>query len=309
MAGSKERNNQRKATTQTQNGRKEMGRTTAAAKGRLLLIGGREDREGEAVLLRFLVEQIKGGKLVVATLASSLAQEQWEQYHRLFNRLGLKEVEHLTIGQRETLCDEHWCKVLDGAKAVFFTGGDQYRLTTRLGGTKAWERIEQIYRKGGIIAGTSAGAAALSEVMLSSGRGEEAYRSDAAPFLAPGLGLAKNMIVDQHFSERGRIRRLLHAVAQNPRLLGVGIDEDTAVLIEGETGFQVLGSGAVYIIDGRELTYSNISGEVPERTLSVFNVGLHVLSHHDQFDLLTRQPVLVSAVEADREERMAMLAE
>lgn len=160
-----------------------------------------------------------------------------------------------------------------------------------------------------IIAGTSAGASALSEVMLSSGRGEEVYRNDAAPFLAPGLGLAKNLIVDQHFSERGRIRRLLHAVAQNPRLLGVGIDEDTAVWIEGEQGFQVLGAGAVYVIDGRELTYSNISGEVPERTLSVFNVGLHVLSQHDQFDLTTRQPVLVSAVEADREERMAMLAE
>ena len=309
MAGNNHKAKRRKVAAQSLNGKKETGRATVAAKGRLLLIGGREDKEGERVLLRYLVEQLASGKLVVATLASSIAQEQWEQYHRLFNWLGLKEVEHLTIGQRETLCDEHWCKVLAGAKAVFFTGGDQYRLTTRLGGTKAWERIEKIYRKGGIIAGTSAGAAALSEVMLSSGRGEEIYRNDAVPFLAPGLGLARNMIVDQHFSERGRIRRLLNAVAQNPRLLGVGIDEDTAVLIEGEHGFQVLGSGAVYIIDGRELTYSHISGEVPERALSVFNVGLHVLSHHDQFDLVTRQPVLVSAVEADREERMPMLAD
>lgn len=309
MAENKHRRNQRKAAAPAQNGRKETPRATNTKPGCLLLIGGREDREGEALLLRYLVAQLGANKLVIATLASSLAQEQWEQYHRLFNRLGLKAVEHMTIGQREALCDEHWCKVLDGAQAVLFTGGDQYRLTTRLGGSKAWERIEEIYRKGGIIAGTSAGASALSEVMLSSGRGEEVYRNDAAPFLAPGLGLAKNLIVDQHFSERGRIRRLLHAVAQNPRLLGVGIDEDTAVWIEGEQGFQVLGAGAVYVIDGRELTYSNISGEVPERTLSVFNVGLHVLSQHDQFDLTTRQPVLVSAVEADREERMAMLAE
>src|SRR4030095_12724276 len=114
---------------------------------------------------------------------------------------------------------------------------------------------------------------ALGEMMLVGIPGAGVSKVVDALHMAPGLGLAKNMIVDQHFSERGRIRRLLHAVAQNPRLLGVGIDEDTAVLIEGEGGFQVLGSGAVYIIDGRELTYSNISGEVPERTLSVFNVG------------------------------------
>src|SRR5205085_3104972 len=160
MAGNNHKAKQRKIAAQSLNGKKAIGRTTVAAKGRLLLIGGREDKEGERVLLRYLVDQITAGKLVVATLASSLAQEQWEQYQRLFNRLGLKEVEHLTIGQRETLCDEHWCKVLDGAQAIFLTGGDQYRLTTRLGGTKAWERIEKIYRKGGIIAGTSAGAAA-----------------------------------------------------------------------------------------------------------------------------------------------------
>ena len=304
MAGSNHRRNQRKAAPQSPNGHKPAG----AAQGRLLLIGGREDREGEAILLRYLVKQLTTGKLVVATLASGVAQEQWEDYHRFFSRLGLKGVRHLTIGQRDGLSEEQWAKVLDGAEAVFFTGGDQLRLTTRLGGTKAWTQIEEIYRRGGIIAGTSAGASALSEVMLSSGRGEESYRSDAAPFLAPGLGLAKNMIVDQHFTERGRIRRLLRSVAQNPRLLGVGIDEDTAILINGESNFEVLGSGAVYVIDGHELSHSNISEEIPERALSVFNVRLHVLSQRDQFDLQTRQPLLISNGESKLRERVEKLA-
>jgi cyanophycinase len=308
MAGTNHKRNQRKTNNQSQNGRREAGRNSGAVKGQLLLIGGREDWEGEAILLRYLVDQLAAGKLVIATLASSVAQEQWTQYRRLFSRLGVKEIEHLTIGQRDQLSEEHWQQVLEGAKAVFFTGGDQLRLTTRLGGTKAWTQIEEIYYEGGIIAGTSAGASALSEVMLSSGRGEEQYRLDAAPFLAPGLGLAKNMIVDQHFTERGRIRRLLRSVAQNPRLLGVGIDEDTAILIDGESNFQVLGSGAVYVVDGHELSYSNISEEVPERTLSVFNIRLHVLSQRDQFDLVTRQPLLVSSPEPKQKERVEKLA-
>jgi cyanophycinase len=179
-----------------------------SAKGALYIIGGREDKQNEKFILSGLARRIDSGKLVIATLASSIADEMWEQYRQIFTQLGVKHIKHLHIEQRDESTDGHCLKILADANAVFFTGGDQVRITTRLGGMQASMRIEEIFREGGIIAGTSAGAAAMSETMLSSGRGEAFYRPDAALFLAPGLGLAKNMIIDLHFSERGRIRGL-----------------------------------------------------------------------------------------------------
>jgi len=268
-----------------------------SAKGALYIIGGREDKQEEKFILSGLARRIESGKLVIATLASSIADEVWEQYRQIFTQLGVKHIKHLKIEQRDESTDGHCLKILADANAVFFTGGDQVRITTRLGGMQASIRIEEIFREGGIIAGTSAGAAAMSETMLSSGRGEDAYRPDAALFLAPGLGLAKNMIIDQHFSERGRIRRLLRAVAQNPRLLGVGIDEDTAIVVEGEESFEVVGSGSVYIIDGRSLTHTDLSETSSEHTMSVFGVSLHVLSQGDAFDLKLHQPLTAEEVQ------------
>jgi cyanophycinase len=108
--------------------------------------------------------------------------------------------------------------------------------------------------------------------------------------MTPGLGLAPNVIIDQHFSERGRIRRLLGAVAENPRMLGIGVDEDTAVVIEGDGTFHTLGSGAVYVVDGHDLSYTNISEVSFNRAMSVFGVNLHTLSGGDRFDIHSRQP-------------------
>src|SRR5262249_28369957 len=119
--------------------------------------------------------------------------------------------------------------------------------------------------------------------------------------MTPGLGLAKNMIIDQHFSERGRIRRLLGAVAQNPRMLGVGIDEDTAVVMGNDGKFYALGSGAVYVVDGHDLRYTNISEASFSRALSVFGVKLHVLSNGDCFDVNSRQPAHTPAIDEDTE--------
>jgi cyanophycinase len=152
------------------------------------------------------------------------------------------------------------------------------------------ERIEEIYGQGGIIAGTSAGATALGEIMLVGNPGGGISKVGDALQMTPGLGLAKNMIIDQHFSERGRIRRLLGAVAQNPRMLGIGIDEDTAIVMESDGNFYALGSGAVYVVDGHDLSYTNISQASFGRALSVFGVKLHVLSSGDHFDVHTRFP-------------------
>jgi cyanophycinase len=137
--------------------------------------------------------------------------------------------------------------------------------------------------------------------MLVSGRADETHKVSDSMQLAPGLGLLKDVIIDQHFSERGRIGRLLGAVAQNPRLVGIGVDEDTAIVCEGNDHFQVIGSGAVYVLDGRSLTYTNVAEESADRTLSVFGLKLHVLSQGDKFDLKTHEPVSLPAEEVERE--------
>lgn len=289
------RNNRQRQRAANRKATNKAAATPNVVKGSLFIIGGREDKQQERAVLRELAHRIGSGTLVIATLASAFGEESWELYQQIFNDLGVKQIRHLTIEQRDVSTDDHWMKLLSDATAVFFTGGDQVRITTRLGGTQAGKRLEEIYHRGGIIAGTSAGAAAMSETMLSSGfsagRGDEDYRPGAAIYLAPGLGLAKDMIIDQHFSERGRIRRLLRAVAQNPRLIGVGIDEDTAIVVERGKTFRVVGSGSVYVIDGRSLTYTDLSESSSERTMSVFGVRLHVLSAGDVFDLTTHQPL------------------
>ncbi len=261
-----------------------------ASKGTLLLIGGREDKTSEKRILRTLVERIGSRKLVIATLASEYAEECWQDYHRVFSSLGVKEIEHLNIERRDEDEQEGAHARLRGVAAVFFTGGDQLRITTRLGGTRLSLELEDIFHQGGIIAGTSAGASALGEMMLVGARHESFYKVGDSHQMVPGLGMQRDVIIDQHFSERGRIRRLLGAVAQNPRLLGIGIDEDTAVWVDVEKGFRVIGSGAVYVIDGHSLIWTNISEQSPEKTMSVFGIKLHVLSQGDYFDLKTHQP-------------------
>lgn len=261
-----------------------------APRGKLLLIGGREDKLNERRILRTLVEQMGAGKLFVVTLASELGEECWADYRQVFNKLGAAAIEHLIIERRDEEEPEQQRERLQEAAAVFFTGGDQVRITTKLGGTRLDRELDEFFFRGGIIAGTSAGASALGEMMLVGGRHEGWHKVGDAFQMVPGLGFMRDVIIDQHFSERGRIRRLLGAVAQNPRMLGIGIDEDTAVLVEGAERFEVLGSGAVYVVDGHGVTYTNSTEQAPDKTLSVFGVKLHVLSQGDGFNLKTNQP-------------------
>jgi cyanophycinase len=262
--------------------------------GSLIAIGGAEDREDTKIILGNLAERIGSGTLVISTLASGYADEVWEIYRMLFTSMGVKRIKHLCMDHRDESPKDPRLDVLADAAAVFFTGGDQLRITTRLGGTPLSERIEEIYMRGGIIAGTSAGATALGEMMLVGSPAEGICKLRDVK-MTPGLGLAKDMIIDQHFSERGRIRRLLGAVAENPRMLGIGVDEDTAVVIEGDGSFHALGSGAVYVVDGHDLSYTNFSEASFSRAMSVFGVKLHVLSSGDSFDMSSRHPAHVMA--------------
>jgi cyanophycinase len=274
---------------------------SVSPKGTLIIIGGHEDKEGDKLILRALVERVGKGKLVVATVASQVPDEVWADYEPLFHDMGVKEVEHLDVSSRAEGKSEEKLRILDGATAVFFTGGDQLKITSQLGDTPIYERIRQIYLDGGTIAGTSAGASVVCETMMVSGGSDESHVIGSSLRMAPGFGLIPGVIIDQHFAQRGRIGRLIAAVAQNPRILGIGIDEDTAILCDPDHCFQVLGSGAVYIVDAADVTYSNLTEEASDRTLSTFDLKVHVLSMGDEYDIATRRPSNHPAEEVEEE--------
>lgn len=257
----------------------------------LIIIGGKEDRTNNKIILNEVAKRIGSGKLVVTTVAMANGTEQlFEQYEKAFRSLGVKHLYKLEINERADATIESKAKLLDDASGVFFTGGDQIKITSQIGDTPIFQRIREIYDDGGVIAGTSAGAAVMSETMLIEGGDENSHVIGGSVRMAPGLGLINGVIVDQHFTERGRFGRLLGAVAQNPKNLGIGIDKQTAIVVERENGFYVLGSGGVYVVDGTEVTYSNVAEEEPKKTLSIYNVRMHMLSQGDRFDLLNRTP-------------------
>jgi cyanophycinase len=257
--------------------------------GTVISIGGHEDKEGEKVILHEVASRVGSGRLVVATVASNQPEEMWETYEPIFRNMGVRHVFHLDVRIREDALEDKRIRVLDDATVVFFTGGDQLKVTSQLGDTPCYERIREIYETGGTLAGTSAGASVMSESMIVAGEGDATHRIGSELRMAPGLGIVSGVLIDQHFAERGRVGRLLGAIAQNPRIVGLGIDENTAAIIARQR-LSVLGAGAVYVLDGRKVSYSNLAEGEENRTLSVFNVTMHLLSQGDIFDLKKREP-------------------
>ena len=260
----------------------------ADAAGPILIIGGHEDKEGDRLILKEIARRVDGGKLVIATVASSEPEGYFEAYQEAFSDLGVTDLVELYVDERCDSSDDKVLDLLDGAAGIFFTGGDQLRISSQIGDTPIERRVLELHRSGAVIAGTSAGASVMSETMLVKGPSAESYRLGEL-HMAPGLGLMRDVIIDQHFAERGRYGRLLGAVAHNPRLLGIGLDEDTAMLVEGDQA-RVLGAGAVYVVDGETATHSNIAEARAECALSIFDVRMHVLSAGDRFDLGRRRP-------------------
>ncbi|MCE3254649.1 MAG: cyanophycinase [Rickettsiaceae bacterium] len=263
--------------------------------GTLVIIGGHEDKEGECAILKEVAKHIKDGSLVIATVASKEPEDYFTDYQEAFARLGITNLTHLYIQDRAETTDEAKMKQLDNVNGIFFSGGDQLRISSQIGDTPFETRIHEIYKSGGIIAGTSAGASVMGETMLIRGPNSESHRIGDL-HLAPGLRLIRNVIIDQHFAERGRIGRLLGAVALNPRILGIGIDENTAIVVK-DREFSVLGKGAVYVVEGASVTYSNIAEAENKRTLSMFDVRLHILSQGDSFSLKKRRPISAGNLE------------
>ena len=267
--------------------------------GPVMPIGGGEDKDGdgdEAILQRFL--DLAGGKkarIVVVPTASETPEEMGQQYVEVFGRLGAKSVEMLDIRKREDANAEPALALLNTATGIFITGGAQSRLVALLAGTLVMERIRTLNAQGVVVAGTSAGASIVASHVMAGGTGLAGNSGDAAARkhmveLVAGFGLLQDFIVDQHFSERGRMGRLLSVFAANPGLLSIGLDEDTAVVIDREGMLEVLGSGMVTIVDGRDATSDYYEREVGE-VLTVVNSHLSVLGPGRRFDVNARQAV------------------
>lgn len=275
----------------------------APPKGTLVAIGGHEDRVGDKHILRAVADRLgRDGKLVVCTVATEEPHELWEEYESAFRSLNVPHVDRLDIESREDASSERAMRILEGASGVFFTGGDQLKITSQIGDTPTCARVREIFEQGGVVAGTSAGASVMSETMLVTNSSETPDRTASAELMAPGLGFASDMLIDQHFSERGRMARLIGAISQNPHVLGVGIDEDTALILEHERDFRVLGAGGVYVVDASKTTRARIAEEKSERTLSTFGIAVHMLSQGDRFDLATRTPSAHSAESMEKVE-------
>lgn len=261
-------------------------------RGNLVIIGGHEDKEGECLILRKVVDLAGGSaaRLVVMTTAALDGEATGSRYRAIFRQLGAGEVFVTHINTREEANDPQVGPLLEKATGVFFTGGDQLRITSTLGGTLVYDLLHRRYEDGMLVAGTSAGASVMSDTMIVQGAGDDAPKRNTTK-MAPGMGLLEEVVIDQHFAQRGRIGRLLSAVAQNPYVLGVGIDEDTAILVSPEARFEVIGSQTVTVIDGRALEHSNASESEPDQPLALVRVILHILPRGYRFDLKNRRPL------------------
>lgn len=262
-------------------------------KGKLVIIGGAEDKEGDCKILRRVAELSGGrlGKVVIMTAATEYPSKVGIEYKNLFLKLNITNIDALHIETRDDANDTRILERLDNATCVFFTGGDQLKITSLLGGSKAERLLNEMFEKGLIIAGTSAGASVMSETMITSGNDDDAPKKCTVK-MAPGLGLLKDVVIDQHFAQRGRIGRLLAAVAQNPNVLGIGIDEDTAIIVDNDDTFEIIGSNAVTILDGINLSYTNVSESRPDDILALTNIILHILPEGYRFDMQYRTPLL-----------------
>lgn len=261
-------------------------------KTKLVIIGGGEDKRADKEILKEVVylSGKKRANIAVVTTATNYPLEVGEEYKRIFYDLGADKVETINIVSRKEANRRQITKSLDDMTCIFFVGGDQLRISSILGGTEFHNYIKQRLEDGVIIAGTSAGASMMSEVMVVEGEEEEAPRKCTLK-MAPGMGLLEGVIIDQHFNQRGRIGRLLGAVAQNPQTIGIGIDEDTAIIVSHTAQIKVIGSGVVTVVDGKQIDYTNISEQYPNEPLAITNVKVDILPMGYGYDISNRQAI------------------
>ncbi|MDT5272349.1 MAG: cyanophycinase [Acidobacteriota bacterium] len=275
------------------------------ARGRLVAVGGAEDKEGDCVILKEFVRLGKGAKarIVVMTVATDHPAEVGREYKNVFRRLGVDDTEVVDVSAREDASALGALELIRRATALYFTGGDQLHITSLMGGTEMQKLIYERHEKGLLIGGTSAGAAMMSNSMIIGGGGEENPRVEAVR-IGPGMDLLVGAMIDTHFSQRGRHGRLLTAVAHYPQDLGLGIDENTALVVN-KTEFEVIGEGAVTVIDAGAMSYTNLPYAGEYEGLALYGVSVHVLPAGYKFDLADRTPIVPDNEAATKKKRVS----
>ena len=259
-----------------------------STRGWIIPIGGAENKENDRHILERFVE-VSGGDeadIVVIPTASRL-HETGHRYERLFRDIGAAQVTVMDFDTRRDCQEPGRLERLEQATGIFFTGGNQLRLTTLLGGTLVAKLIRVRNAHGVTVGGTSAGASILSEHMIAFGDEGSSVISGSVR-LAPGLGLTNRFIIDQHFRQRDRLGRLLTALAYNPFAIGIGLDEDTAAFIGPDETVEIEGSGGVTVVDASEVSYSSMDVVSEGQPVCMLGLKLHVLVAGARFNLHTR---------------------
>ncbi|MDH3349153.1 MAG: cyanophycinase [Desulfobulbaceae bacterium] len=258
-------------------------------RGFVIPIGGAEDRTEDPVILKRFVKLCGGkdAKIVIIPTASMKA-ETGPNYESVFNDLGIKQSTSLPINTRDDAQSSKYIEEIEKSSGIFLTGGNQLRLSTILGGTPVAQAIRRSNAAGVHVAGTSAGAAIMPEHMIAGGP-TGALPNEQGVTLAPGLGLINKLILDQHFSQRNRLGRLLSAVSYNPFATGIGICEDTAAFIGPDGVLDVVGQGNITVIDPSDLKYSSMAEAKAGDSITLIGLKLHMLSSGAKYCLKTRQ--------------------
>lgn len=258
-------------------------------RGWIIPIGGAEEKENDRAILTRFVELCGGANanIVVIPTASKLA-DTGPRYETLFRDLGVAQVEAMDFDTRHDANEPNRVDRIEEASGIFFTGGNQLRLATLLGGTEVAKAIRGANARGVHVAGTSAGAAFLSEHMIAFGE-EGATPIAGSVRLAPGLGLTNRFVIDQHFRQRDRLGRLTTALAFNPFAIGIGLDEDTAAFISPDNTVEVLGSGGVTVVDAADLQFSSMAQVQEGEPVCLLGLSVHILVAGATFNLHTRR--------------------
>jgi cyanophycinase len=275
----------------------------------LMAIGGAEAKVRRRTVLRAFVAAAggDGARIAVVPSASSLGPEVVDVYRAVFTNLGAGEVVALRPTSRAEAADPDLVEPLGRVDAVFMTGGNQLKLSSYITGTPFGAAISAAYARGAVVGGTSAGASILAEHMIAFGSGGATPRQRMSQ-LSAGLGLLRGAVVDQHFEQRNRYGRLLSLVAQSPALLGLGVDEDTAAVVHDESRLEVVGRGAVTVVDGQHVV-ANAYAAQRTAPLLVSGAVLHVLPAGSQFDLDARKLIAHATPVPDEEVVHARAAE
>ncbi|WP_375503794.1 cyanophycinase [uncultured Nostoc sp.] len=257
----------------------------------LIIIGGAEDKKEDCQILREFVRRAGGTKarIVIMTAATELPREVGENYIRVFERLGCEDARIVDTETRNDASSSSALETVSKATGIFFTGGDQARITSVIKDTELDRAIHKRFAEGAVIAGTSAGAAVMPDKMIVEGDSQTNPRVEIVD-MGPGLGFLPGVVIDQHFLQRGRLGRLISALIQEPADLGFGIDENTAMVVTDKQ-VEIIGEGSVTIVDV-EATYNNMGEILKDEALAICGAKLHVLPRGYKFDLKTRQPIL-----------------